>query len=490
MRWAALCCAVLGVALVPAAAGDVSSDAEARVVFASLAGINLSAAATSAVDIIPAALMRAVSFVDRRKLAGAEAAGIRRSSALSEIAGVTDRVAAARKARDLAALTIRDRLWRQQRIRELEATIETVTEAMETSLQSLSSSDETGSAVTGTPAGIPEPESETWIKLVVHPANEGGALPEAKSDLATTALSLDADLVVGGTVRLIGMYLRVDIVLYIAATGRTQPIGTEFVALDNLAEVTALMTRPLATALFAADYSLVTLRRSPAGADIRMDGEPFVESRRVLFEDRVHEIVADLEGFGSQSVKIRTEPGKDIAVQISLNPLDSIPVTISSIPEGASVHIDGMLLGTTPLTVPPAAFTRVVRLSMADYATHEVTLRPDKVPETMTVRLEASDALSFDQRYDASKDSFYRALGWFVSSLPVTVVSGGLFQLYYSTGNDYLLTDGDSPDQETITRLNTAFYTSQTVFWVSAAASLGLAINAALQLAGYLGTAR
>jgi len=118
----------------------------------------------------------------------------------------------------------------------------------------------------------------------------------------------------------------------------------------------------------------------------------------------------------------------------------------------------------------------------------QIIVRPEELLDDRTVTLTPSDGRSFDERYDSGKDAFYHSLGWFVLSLPVAALSGGLFQTYYQTAESYL--DVENKDDAIIRAINSSYNTAQTVFWVSAAASVGLAINAAFRLAQYIRSAR
>ena len=115
-------------------------------------------------------------------------------------------------------------------------------------------------------------------------------------------------------------------------------------------------------------------------------------------------------------------------------------------------------------------------------------VRPQDLLEDRTVVLAPSDGRSFDERFGGGKDVFYHSLGWFVLSLPVTALSGGLFQTFFQTATVYK--DSGGSDPSVISRLETGYYSSQAVFWGSAALSAGLAINAAFRLAQYIRSTR
>ncbi|HPE36033.1 MAG TPA: hypothetical protein PK625_02720, partial [Spirochaetales bacterium] len=85
------------------------------------------------------------------------------------------------------------------------------------------------------------------------------------------------------------------------------------------------------------------------------------------------------------------------------------------------------------------------------------------------------------------KDDFYRSLGWFILSLPVTTLSYGTFRSWYDAEND-ALSSGLS-DPATIQTLETNYWTAQGVFWASAAVSAGLAVNAVIKLIRYVDAA-
>jgi hypothetical protein len=126
---------------------------------------------------------------------------------------------------------------------------------------------------------------------------------------------------------------------------------------------------------------------------------------------------------------------------------------------------------------------------MPGYEDVQIIIRPDAILDDQNVIMVPSDGLAFDTRFDKAKDKFYRSLGWFVVSLPLPVLSGGLFQNYYQTAGQYLA-DHPSPDPAITESINSRFYGWQAAFWASAAISAGLAINAIISLIGYIGSAR
>jgi hypothetical protein len=183
-------------------------------------------------------------------------------------------------------------------------------------------------------------------------------------------------------------------------------------------------------------------------------------------------------------------PAPTASLSLSLEARPAVDFAISSEPPGAAIHIDGEFAGVTPLAIAGTGYPRIARSSLPGYQDVQLVVKPDTLLDDIHIRLMPSDGLSFNDRFDASKDRFYTSLGWFVLSLPVTVISGGLFQAYFDASAAASELYGGSIDPDVENSLNAGFYSTQTVFWVSAAASIGFAVNAVIRFVSYINSTR
>ena len=129
-------------------------------------------------------------------------------------------------------------------------------------------------------------------------------------------------------------------------------------------------------------WASVAISSQPEGAEVLVDGE--LVGRAPLVTDIVQgkrEIALSSDGFKTMAFMQAIDAGKDITLDtIQLQPVDG-HLSVSSVPDGASVMVDGIFQGATPISLSLIANTEhLLQLSKAGYDTAEqsVTLKPDE----------------------------------------------------------------------------------------------------------------
>lgn len=117
-----------------------------------------------------------------------------------------------------------------------------------------------------------------------------------------------------------------------------------------------------------------------------------------------HTIRVTKRGFAPVTQDFEVGPGATVELEIDLLPVAGL-LTITSTPSGASVKVDGKVLGVTPLDADVPAGTRVFSVNLPGY-----------VEETRPVEVGAAVALTLDFRLNpvpvASGPAFYETW-WF-----------------------------------------------------------------------------
>lgn len=428
--------------------------------------------------LVPRQLVAALSYVSTRFCTAAETTAANQRAAADTLEAARDEVARARRARDIVALSTADSAHRVADLAAAEGAVAKAERALAALLDSASRD-----------RADPVTEADTPRTLKMLAADTDGMLLKPPEDPAKTCASKKIDMLVHGSVRMVGSFVAIDAALFVASVGRDVWSATEYAASDGIDAAVAALARPLAEAMLGRPFALITYEVTPAYADLAIDGTPAGDAMHLFFAAGTHEASAHAPGFSSQSVSFDVSLGNDATIELRLDPLDAVGFSLSSQPEGAHVHVDGALVGQAPVAVPPAAYPRVGRISMPGYEDVQIIIRPDAILDDQNIIMAPSDGLSFDARFDRAKDKFYRSLGWFVVSLPLPVLSGGLFQNYYQTAGQYLV-DHPSPDPVISESINSRFYGWQATFWASAAISAGLAVNVIISLFGYIGSAQ
>lgn len=429
---------------------------------------------------LPDGLRERLSFVDRRFPLAEELDALDTAAALGERGRAARALADALAARERASLDNRDPFKRAAELRDAERKLREARRAISPS---------SGAAIEGAsrPAtGSAPPRSLSYWK----DASLGieARLAPIVSDPAEFCRASSVDYLVYGNIERLDGYFSIHLRLYSAPAGRDLWSETHYGADDEFENVVDAVERPLATALFGRAYTRLEPVLYPPTARLLDEGGRALSPGEIFFEPWVVEAVAAAPGFESKLLRFRIEPGRDLALRAALEPLSSPSFIIESDPPGASLYLDGVLLGLTPLELPGFAELRTLRLSLPGREDLRSAIQGSPPDGTLRFGFAPPTGTTQSERIAAAKDEFYQALGWFVLSLPVSTLSYGSFRMYYDASLAAL--DAGINDPAAIARLNTSYTISQAVFWTSSAVSLGLAINAGLRLARYLKAAR
>lgn len=427
---------------------------------------------------LPDGLRERLSFVDRRFPLPEELDALDTAVALGERGRAARALADALASRERASLSNRDPFKRAAELREADRKLKEAKRAL------LPLTDPP-LAVAATAAAPPPRPLSYWkdASLGIE-----ARLAPVVSDPAEFCRASSVDYLVYGKIDRLDGYFSVSLRLFSAAADRELWSETHYAADDEFESVLDALERPLATALFGRAYARLDLALFPPTARLLDEGGRALSSGDLFFEARAVEAVAAAPGYDSRLIRFRIEPGKAFALRAALEPLPAPSFIVESDPPGASLYLDGVLLGLTPLELPGFAGLRTLRLSLPGREDLYTAIQDSPPDGALRFGFAPPSGAAQGDRIASAKDEFYKALGWFVLSLPVSTLSYGSFRMYYDASLAAL--DAGIADPAAIARLNTSYTISQAVFWTSSAVSLGLAINAGVRLARYLKAAR
>jgi len=151
-------------------------------------------------------------------------------------------------------------------------------------------------------------------------------------------------------------------------------------------------------------WANISISSQPGAAKVRVDGEPIGQTPLTapILQGR-HKVELNLPGFKPLSATQEVEAGKDRAWEpFQMQAVDG-KLSVSSRPDNASITLDGVFLGTSPMDLDIVANSaHTLRLSKSGYITveQEITLQPDEL-RTLDVRLEAEYGTIFLSTYPA-----------------------------------------------------------------------------------------
>jgi hypothetical protein len=449
---------------------------------------------------LPLLLRDATLFADSRLLSAQEEAGIAGRSREGERDAAQKNLLDAIQKRDSLALQLRDPNRRRQELRLAQEGIDLARARYEALLDESGylSAGAGGAEAPSTPAAAPDGElpakelkasAEPRLALAPWKGAEGKSLAAAQSprspasDLAKLCEAEGIDYLFYGSIKGAGSFLNLELALYSAALNDTLWRGVEYVAPDALDGLAELFIRPAASALMGRDYARLFLETDPPNARIQTEGGAAIGQGQLFFAESLTRLSLSAPGYDTQLVPLYIETGRDLILKASLNKRQRAGFIIDSDEPGASVYLDGVYLGTVPLELEGFAETKVLRVSAQGKSELQLPLQGSPLSGILSLPPLAELGSGYKSRLDEAKDRFYGSLGWFVLSLPVSVLSFGSFRMYYDAGAAAapIITDPAAIDS-----LNTRYIVSQSLFWASSAVSAGLAVNAVIKLIRYI----
>ncbi len=146
----------------------------------------------------------------------------------------------------------------------------------------------------------------------------------------------------------------------------------------------------------AEEKGLILVKTEPAGADVRCEGVSLGTTPLLvttLASGRTHALELALTGYQTKRIDVKTE-GRRPLVRTETLALDSGVVACTTEPAGATVFVNGVERGVTPVKlahVPKGVATVVFRLAGYRDETRELRLAPGDTP-TLAVRLKGLPA--------------------------------------------------------------------------------------------------
>jgi hypothetical protein len=180
-------------------------------------------------------------------------------------------------------------------------------------------------------------------------------------------------------------------------------------------------------AILGREWSILAFRPTPARASLSVDGALVASgvSPRLYLTPGQHVMRVSAPGYGDETRTVVLEPGKEASLAVDLQIEHTGTVEVASVPPGAALYLDSVLQGTTPLSVQvPAERSRGV-LSLGGFYDLPFSLGVDSKPQ-LSFSLQ-KDIGSRDTLQKKARDDFYALFGWFAVSIPLPLISYGLY---------------------------------------------------------------
>jgi hypothetical protein len=292
------------------------------------------------------------------------------------------------------------------------------------------------------------------------------------------------DSILYGTVARLDKYLYIEVKLYNRLSRDLQFQGTVLSLPEELEKRLAGIVGPLAEALLGRPWASVTVSVSDPAAIVYLNNtyKGLGRGRLLWVEPGPVEIQVYRAGRFEYTGTVNLAPLENRQVEVALPDRETTGMIATTDPRGAGVYIDSVWRGYTPVVTGHPDRTTIALLTKPGYLS-------SRFPVDHDTPLEVDRAL-VPAEYDPAgklimkRDRFYRALGWFVLSLPIPIIFDGL----YGDLGTFLPPGSERQDLDPDVRDNLArrreFYRSVT--WGGTALSSVLFVNTMVRLGQYI----
>ncbi len=246
------------------------------------------------------------------------------------------------------------------------------------------------------------------------------------------AVQIDTDLMIGGTASDVQGYILMDLWAYSATLQKIIYTFRDAAKPEEIYSSLEEAGKGLVGAMLGREWAALTILPDPPQCTVTIDGDSMGEGKvqSAYLTPGKHIVEVTAPGYESAEVVTTLAAFEDQSIPVSLVKRELPKVSISTIPPGASVYLDSVWMGTTPLVLELPPLRSRLQLDLDGYYSVPMSLGPASPPE-LAISLQR-DVASRTALQTQARDRFYTALGFFALSLPIPLFS-------YSYRNDYLL---------------------------------------------------
>jgi len=318
---------------------------------------------------------------------------------------------------------------------------------------------------------------------------EASGVLAASAHPARTVREAELDALVYGSLEAIGEYLHLELSLFSGALGHDLGSVSLTAFPEELASLLHEMEDELAALLLGREVARV--RVSPGHEDVAVFlnddllGYGNVEQR--FLSPGSYEVRIQGRNLPTQTRELSLEAWATAELVFELEPVESRGIIVESLPSGADVYSDSVWIGRTPLRVELGESNEHIVLLRDGFYRSQFILgatTPDEVQRDLALDRGGEGGL-----IERRRNAFYTAFGLFVLSVPVALLSNGVYEnLSTMVPPDGTRAPGLSESEADHLRRqrDMAYYAT----WGGVAVATGLFVTSAIQLGRYVRAAQ
>jgi hypothetical protein len=232
--------------------------------------------------------------------------------------------------------------------------------------------------------------------------------------------------------------------------------------------------------LLGRQWSTIKVTVAPAEALVFINGQFAGVGTTVkdFLKPGVVKILVQHPDYYEQQWNAELQPEEEKNIEISLEKFDLGRVMLDSIPASASVYVNAVYAGTTPIEIEKSMKLKRILLQKEeyeDYTFHIGYLSKDSITSTLKKK-----GLSPEEQQKKKRDDFYTAFGFFLVSVPFSIFLSGYAADFRN--DSYRIPIDDPSYDQTLLLSNTLYISS----YIALAVSGGLFIYMGFKLSDYM----
>jgi hypothetical protein len=318
---------------------------------------------------------------------------------------------------------------------------------------------------------------------LLPPARFAGTDEPVRADLETLTAANEVDLLLFGRAEEQAGYVIVDLYAYHRALDESVLLSSTIRLAEEVGLDAGPVAEEIAAALLGREWATLELVADHSDAAIRINGALAGLGSAVLrFTDPGrYDVTATLAGYAPVERMVELATGERLSIQLSFVERAGNRVTLRSSPPGADVYIESTWVGRTPIVYEFPGGSSVVQMRREGFLPSRFVV--DETTPPIVSRALLNARIDWTEELREQRNEFYDALGYFVLSVPVTMILWGGYQNVLGTrASPDLSALPPSEDQRLVQLGNTLYWSAIG----GLAINVGLFINVVLNLLDYV----
>ncbi len=288
-----------------------------------------------------------------------------------------------------------------------------------------------------------------------------------------------SDLIIKGSMEKLDEWIYLQILIKNNILGTETTIYESVSSPDTIPEIIPEIINKLKTAVIGRPWASLTFELVPKDSNISvmMDNEQIpYRSLQFLYPGVYHIEIKNL-GYISRIFKIELKQFETRILPVSLEEEKNITISVQSFPSGADLYFGASWVGKTPVLIENPIAPALLILKLEGYNDRKIVYKDNKRDIQIFMR---PDIINVEKNISSKRDEFYKSFGYFMLSIPISMVSYGISSDYaYAYDREV----NKSPETDRLMRLSNSWYN---VYIVGMFLNFTLFVNTIFDLVDYI----